>query len=158
MTFNSTSNSPSILEGGKLKPGIYKIQNINTETYLDIEVDTREVRCRPAKDLKEGRGLVSWSSSFVAHISDNLQWEIKKLGAGYTVQRVSFLISFEASVTRCEKFRVQVDPGKPEQFCTPLKGIQNGITLRVTPYPLAWNIKVVNDNDNHRGFEYVRSD
>ena len=65
MTLNSTSDSSSILKDGKLKPGIYKIQSIKTETYLDIEVDTREVCCRPAKDLREGRGLVSRYSSSV---------------------------------------------------------------------------------------------
>jgi len=93
MTLNSTGDSSSILKDGKLKPGIYKIQNINTETYLDIEVHTRELCCRPAENLKEGRGLVSRRSSSVAHTPDNLQWEIKRFGAGYTVQRVSFLIS-----------------------------------------------------------------
>ena len=107
MTQNSTSDSPSILKDGKLKPGIYKIQNINTETYVDVEVHTREVRCRPAKDLGEGRGLVSRCSPTVNHTSENLQWEIKRLGAGYTVQRVSSLISFDTvSTTTCEHRRV----------------------------------------------------
>ena len=59
MTMNSTSGSSSIFKDGKLKPGIYKIQNILSETYLDIEVHSREVCCRPAKDLGEGRGIVS---------------------------------------------------------------------------------------------------
>ncbi|KAF9649748.1 hypothetical protein BDM02DRAFT_1745439 [Thelephora ganbajun] len=58
MTLHSTSNPSSIFEDGKLKPGIYKIQNIQTETYLDIEVHTRRVCCRPVKDIGEGRGLV----------------------------------------------------------------------------------------------------
>ena len=71
MNLDSTSDSSSILEGGRLKPGIYKIQNVSTETYLDIEVQTREVCCRPAKDLGEGRGLVSHPSSSVAHGSDD---------------------------------------------------------------------------------------
>ena len=72
MTLNSTSDSPSIFKDGKLKPGIYKIQNINIEAYVDVEVHTREVCCRPANDLGEGRGLVSRYSSPVAHTSDNL--------------------------------------------------------------------------------------
>lgn len=55
-----TGAPSSIFEGGKLKPGIYKIQNINTETYLDVKGDTRELCCRPAEDLKKGRGFVSW--------------------------------------------------------------------------------------------------
>jgi hypothetical protein len=97
MTFSSTSESSSILKDGKLKPGIYKIQNINTETYLDVEVHKREVCCRPSKDLGEGRGLVSRYSSSFAHASDGLQWEIKRFGDGYTVQRVSSPTSFNAT-------------------------------------------------------------
>ena len=58
MTEKTTGASSSIFEDGKLKPGIYKIQNIETENYLDIEVHTRKVCCRPARDLGEGRGLV----------------------------------------------------------------------------------------------------
>ena len=82
--------SSSIFENGKLKPGIYKIQNIKSEAYLDIEVATREVCCRPAQNLGEGRGFVCRHllSSFV---SNDQKWEIKNLGAGYTVQRVSAL-------------------------------------------------------------------
>ena len=59
MTLNSTSDSCSVFEDGKLKPGIYKIQNVYTETYLDIDVYSRVVCCRPAHDLGEKRGLVS---------------------------------------------------------------------------------------------------
>ena len=59
MTMNSTSGSSSTSKDGKLKSGIYKIQNIQSETYLDIEVPSREACCRPATDLGEGRGIVS---------------------------------------------------------------------------------------------------
>jgi len=119
MTPNSTSNSSSIFKDGKLKPGIYKIQNLYTDTYLDIHRHSKEVCCRPAKDLEDGRDL----------------WEIKQFGAGYTVQRV--------------------DPGKPEQFCTPVNGIKPGTALCVAAYPVAWRVETVDDGD-HRGFEYIR--
>ena len=53
-------------------PGIYKILNIYTGTYLDIEVHSRDVCCRPAKDLGEpGKGLVRWYPSSVFHVSDD---------------------------------------------------------------------------------------
>ena len=100
MTSSSASDSFSILKDGKLKPGIYKIQSVRTDTYLDAEVYKREVCCRPAKDLGEGRGLVSWYWPSAAHTSDNLQWEIKQFGAGYTVQRVSLPISFKSTQPR----------------------------------------------------------
>ena len=52
------SAPPSILQDGKLKPGIYKIQNVYTETFLDLELNARTVCARPAHNLEEGRGLV----------------------------------------------------------------------------------------------------
>jgi len=62
-------------------------------------------------------------------------WEIKSFGAGYTVRKI--------------------EPGKPEQFCTPWRGLEDGVPLFVNAYPSAWRIEVV-DDDIHRGFEYVR--
>ena len=58
MTLDSPSDSVSIFENGKLKPGIYKIQNLYSQTYLDIHEYSRELCCRPAQNLEEGRGLV----------------------------------------------------------------------------------------------------
>ena len=68
MTMNSTNDSSSIFKDGRLKPGIYKIQNIRSETYLDIEVHSREMCCRPAKDLGEEGGLVSRYPSFTVRV------------------------------------------------------------------------------------------
>jgi len=89
MTLNTTDESPSILQDGKLKPGIYKIWNILTEAYVDIEVHSRSVCCRPAQNLEEGNGLVRSFHQFVVHASNDYKWEIKPLGAGYSVRRVS---------------------------------------------------------------------
>ena len=49
---------------------------------------------------------------------------------------------------------MQVEPGKPEQFCTPMVGLTNGCAISVSAYPGAWKIEVV-DDETHRGFEYV---
>lgn len=52
----------------------------------------------------------------------------------------------------------QVEPGKPEQFCVLLRGVKDKTkfpSLGVTPYPMAWRLVVV-DDEEHRGFEYVR--
>ena len=70
MTLKSTTDSSSIFKDGKLKPGIYKIQNLFAETYLDIHPHSKELCCRPAKDLEDGRGLVSQYPSSVLHVSD----------------------------------------------------------------------------------------
>jgi len=55
---NPTNESPSIFQDGKLKSGIYKIRNVLTGTYADIEEHSRGMCCRPARDLEEGDGLV----------------------------------------------------------------------------------------------------
>ena len=56
MTLNSAIDSASIFENGKLKPGIYKIQNLRSETYLNIYRHSKELCCRPARDLGDGGG------------------------------------------------------------------------------------------------------
>ena len=60
MTMNSKiSDSLSIFEDGKLNPRIYKIQNLHGQTYIDFhEHRSRQVCCRPATVLAEGRGIV----------------------------------------------------------------------------------------------------
>jgi len=70
MTLNSTSDSSSIFRDGKLRPGTYKIQNLHSETYLDIHQHTRGVCCRPAKDLGEGRGIVRLYLPSAVRVSD----------------------------------------------------------------------------------------
>ena len=59
MASTSTSNPSSIFKDGKLKPGVYKIQSLNNNAYIDIhEHAARELHLRPAQDLGEGKGLV----------------------------------------------------------------------------------------------------
>ena len=55
---NPADDPLSIFEDGKLKPGIYKIQNLYSQTFLDLHEFTRELCCRPATALTDGRGRV----------------------------------------------------------------------------------------------------
>jgi len=90
MTLSSaTSGSLSIFKDGKLKPGIYKIQNLYAQTYTEIHEHSREACCRRAGALEEGKGLVRPFQWSMVRISDDKKWEIKPLGAGYSVRRVS---------------------------------------------------------------------
>ena len=57
MALTSTSSYESIFKDGKLKSGIYKIQNIVSQTYLSVREHTRELCCRPAT-VPEGIELV----------------------------------------------------------------------------------------------------
>lgn len=58
MSHNSGAGR-SIFQDGKLKPGIYKIRNIVSKTYVDIKDDVRVLCGRPSTALEEGRGEVS---------------------------------------------------------------------------------------------------
>ena len=58
MTLTSASGSTSIFKDGKLKQGIYKIQNLYSKTFVDTHEHSRGVCCRPATVLAEGMGLV----------------------------------------------------------------------------------------------------
>lgn len=126
MTSNSTSNFSSIFRDGKLQPGIYKIQNLYTETYLDIELHSRGVCCRPAKSIGEGRGLVRWCPSSVAYTSDNSKWEIKWLGPGYTVQRVSLPIPFNKICHRVNNVGCSSTQENPNSFVPHWMGSRMG--------------------------------
>ena len=66
MTLTSTSGYASTFEDRKLKPGAHKIQNIVSQTYVDIRENTRELCHLPAVVL-EGNGLVG-SRPRLAHI------------------------------------------------------------------------------------------
>ena len=47
---------------------------------------------------------------------------------------------------------MQFEPGKPGQFCTSkAMGDFGDLPLSVSPYPVAWRVEVV-DDDDHRGF------
>jgi len=89
MTLSSTTDPLCIFEDGKPKQGIYKIQNLYAETYLDIHQHSKEVCYRPARDLEDGRGLVYSYLSLTVRVPDVQKWEIKPLGVGYSVRRVS---------------------------------------------------------------------
>lgn len=52
----------SILENGKLKPGIYRIQNLAGQTYAEMQESVRQLCGRPATALSTGDGLVRFSA------------------------------------------------------------------------------------------------
>ena len=87
MKYSYSSPTATVLQDGKIKPGIYKIQNIVSKTYVDIKDDLRELCGRPSSALERSRGHVSlyiWAPG----IPNNQQWEILPLGPGYTIRKV----------------------------------------------------------------------
>lgn len=55
---NAANMTPSILINGKLKLGIYQIQNLAGQTFVEMQESSRTLCCRPAKALSGGDGLV----------------------------------------------------------------------------------------------------
>ena len=49
----------SIFANGKLKPGTYKVQNLNSQTYLEVLEPSRKLCCRPATVLSDQDAVVS---------------------------------------------------------------------------------------------------
>ena len=68
MTFTSTGDSSSIFKDGKLKPGIYRVQSLFNEAFIDVQEHSRELYCRSFQDLGEERGLVRRKISPVIRI------------------------------------------------------------------------------------------
>jgi len=67
-----TANDPSsIFKDGKVKPGVYKIQGLYHQNYLDIQEHSKQLWCYPARDLEDGKGLVSLHLKFVVPVSDD---------------------------------------------------------------------------------------
>ena len=98
----STNDSASIFTDGKLEPGIYKIQNIVSQTYVDIREHTKELCCRPATVLEDGKGLVGSCPhlnpifSVIVIISGRSSlWVLDIPYAGYSIESHLFLLRTE---------------------------------------------------------------
>ena len=154
MVLTSTDDSVSILKDGKLKPGVYKIQNIVGQTYVDIREHARELCCRPATVL-EGKGLVG----LLPRLSPIAVVMITSVGNSPFWSRLydpqgAVLNSFPLRRVGLNR-GMQLDPGKPDQFCIVLVGIGNESVVSVATFPVAWRMEVVHDQ-RYRGCEYVR--
>jgi len=82
----------SIFKDGSLKPGVYKVQNLGCQTYLEVQEHSRGLCCRPATVLSPEDALVI--SSHHALVLECLiflnasQWEFQPLGSGYKIKKV----------------------------------------------------------------------
>jgi len=93
MVLTSTDNSVSIFKDGKLKPGIYKIQNIVGQTYLEVRNHSKQLCCRSATALKDGNELVH--VCFIYHGNESSPvGDLSSSGPGYTIHRVQYKLCF----------------------------------------------------------------
>lgn len=56
---DSSKSGSSIYQDGKIKPGVYKIRNIVSKTYVNIKDDARELCGRPSRASEKGTNEVS---------------------------------------------------------------------------------------------------
>ena len=155
MILPSQSDSGSIFADGKLKAGIYKIQNIAGHTFLDIRENSLELCCRPVAAL-EGKGFVSlYPQSLPYH--GNRSSSVGNSPSGNRIFHTQGMIYPVACRFPCRELRnvMQLEPGGPDQFCNMLKGLESESVVSVTPYPAAWRIQIVED-ERFIGSEYVR--
>ena len=59
MDHSSSNTSASIFQDGKIKPGVYKIMNVVSGTFVDIKDDASELCGRSSSTLGDSRGQVS---------------------------------------------------------------------------------------------------
>lgn len=71
MGLAKTGDSLSIFEDGRLNPEMYKIQNLQSGTYLDIHERSREVCCHSVKNLEQGKGLVRLYLPSMVRVSES---------------------------------------------------------------------------------------
>ena len=94
MHLTPTDDPMSIFVGGKLKPGRYKVQNLASQTYLEVLEPSKELCCRPASVLSPEDALV-----ITARTPDRrknpkslmlrgLQWDFQPSGSGYKIKKV----------------------------------------------------------------------
>ena len=93
MKYSSSNTSTSIYQYGKIKPGVYKIKNVVSGTFVDIKDDARELCGRPSSSLEASRGQVSLHVRLGTDVPNRKKWEILPLGAGYTIRKVSINLS-----------------------------------------------------------------
>ena len=66
--------SSSILTDGKLKPGIYRIQNLVGQTFVEMQEGPRQLCCRTEAALSSQAGLVRSAEALIAEISESDLW------------------------------------------------------------------------------------
>ena len=79
------------------------------------------------------------------------------MGPGYTVHLVQSWIALQFDRGVLNSI-IQHEPGKPEQFCIVLDGSKDESgrsPVSVAPFPVAWRLKVVHDED-YPDYEHVR--
>lgn len=91
MYLSPNDDPMSIFVDGKLKPGTYKVQNLASDTYLEVLEPSKELCCRPATVLAPNDALVIQNTLLTLGRTKLLilsQWEFQTSGSGYKIKKV----------------------------------------------------------------------
>jgi len=94
MHLTPSDDPMSIFVAGKLKPGRYKVQNLASQTYLEVLEPSKELCCRPASVLSPKDALVILEHNPVRRTVlmfltlRFLQWDFQPSGSGYKIKKV----------------------------------------------------------------------
>lgn len=144
----------SIFRDGKLKPGVYKIRNTASHTYVDIQDNQKDLCCRPLSVLGD-KGQVIWRPTrpkpcrLTACSGKLSRWVQDTPYAGYGIQSLFGLSTLT---------QPQLESGGPDQFCTVLDGKRDAhgrTSVSVSTFPAVWRVELVQDQSTC-GCENVR--
>ena len=124
-----------MLEDGKLKPGIYKIQNVVGQTYAGLREYTRELCCRPATAL-EGNGLVDSCPRPIHTVVIVMIFSGKSTLRVLDIPHTWYSRGLHCNLTAVLNSIIQHEPGKPEQFCIAPTAFTNVCYLTGLLHPL----------------------
>ena len=89
MSTSPADDPMSIFVDGNLIPGKYKIQNLRSQTYLEIQEHSRELCCRPDTVLTPNDAVVILTYYRPSNrVPDVSQWEFQASGSGYSIKKV----------------------------------------------------------------------
>ena len=88
MHLSPNDDPMSIFVDGKLKPGTYKVQNLASDTYLEVLEPSKELCCRPAAVLTPNDALVIWNKPLTLK-----QTKLLKILSGNSKRRARGIIS-----------------------------------------------------------------
>ena len=138
--------SISLLRDGKLKPGVYKIQNVASQNFVDVQDNQKDLCCRPINALGD-MGQVTWCPTYptpcqLTTFSGNLSHQVQDTPyAGCGTQSHLGLGTLTT--------QSQLESGKPDQFCTVLNGKPDKggrVPVSVSTFPATWRVELVLDH------------
>jgi hypothetical protein len=137
-----------IFENGKLKPGLYKIQNLVSKTYLDIHEHSMELCCRPASALEKDDGIVCTPCCFTFSLA-NPPFTVGSPAVRCWLHNSQGILEQHRALAGLLYLHDTVGAprvcGETRLLLHRESWIDERSPICVSPFPVAWSIKVAED-------------